>query len=162
MVTINHQLTTACFFTQLVAISAFTAPLKKTSVGKVVNEVFETRTQQKECTRLSMSEWSDFKALDDDDDLYGDLDNDLPPAGKMTELGYADENDPQELKAEVGSNIAAPPVDWFGEPLFLPVGSVIPLTEENVQAVLAACRQEIGTMFGYSAENRGVGITGGT
>lgn len=26
---------------------------------------------------------------------------------------------------------------------------------------MAACRQEIGTMFGYQAENRGVGITGG-
>lgn len=27
--------------------------------------------------------------------------------------------------------------------------------------VLQACREEIGTLFGYSAENRGVGITGG-
>ena len=27
--------------------------------------------------------------------------------------------------------------------------------------VLSACREEIGTLFGYSAENRGVGITGG-
>jgi hypothetical protein len=26
---------------------------------------------------------------------------------------------------------------------------------------LNACREEIGTVFGYSAENRGVGITGG-
>ena len=41
------------------------------------------------------------------------------------------------------------------------IGSVLPLTEENVQGVLAACREEIGTMFGYTAENRGVGITGG-
>ena len=40
-------------------------------------------------------------------------------------------------------------------------GSVLPLTVENVQALLAACRSEIGTMFGYTAENRGVGITGG-
>lgn len=75
--------------------------------------------------------------------------------------GFADENDPQELKAEIGSSIEGPELDWFGEPLFLPQGSVVPLTEENVQAILAACREEIGTMFGYSAENRGVGITGG-
>lgn len=40
-------------------------------------------------------------------------------------------------------------------------GTVLPLTVENVLGVLAACREEIGTMFGYSAENRGVGITGG-
>ncbi len=112
-------------------------------------------------TRLSMSEWSDFKALeDDDDDLYNDTEE-LPPAGKMTDFGYADENDPQEFKAEIGENIPAPTVDWEGEPLFLPEGSVVPLSEENVQAILAACRAEIGTMFGYSAENRGVGITGG-
>ena len=113
-----------------------------------------------ETTRLSMSEWSDFQALEDDDDLYNDKE-DLPPAGKLTDLGYGDENDPQSYKAEVGSNIPAPMVDWEGEPLFLPEGSVLELSEENVQAVLAACRMEIGTMFGYQAENRGVGITGG-
>lgn len=35
------------------------------------------------------------------------------------------------------------------------------LNVDNVLGVLAACREEIGTLFGYSAENRGVGITGG-
>jgi hypothetical protein len=34
------------------------------------------------------------------------------------------------------------------------------LTEENILGLLAACRIEIGTMFGYTDENRGVGITG--
>mmetsp|Transcript_3089 Transcript_3089/g.4117 ORF Transcript_3089/g.4117 Transcript_3089/m.4117 type:complete len:206 (+) Transcript_3089:41-658(+) len=106
-----------------------------------------------------LSEWSDFAALDDDD-LYGDDSSDeLGPPGKRE--GFADENDPQEYKAEIGNTVEGPEVDWFGEPLFLPIGSVLPLTEENVQGVLAACREEIGTMFGYSAENRGVGITGG-
>ncbi len=42
----------------------------------------------------------------------------------------------------------------------MPQGSFLELSFENVQGVLAACRQEIGTMFGYSPENRGVGITG--
>ena len=114
-------------------------------------------------TLLSMSEWSTFQDLDDDDDdLYAsntDTNNDLP--NKMTESGYADENDPQELKAEIGNNIPIPEIDWHGDPIFLPVGSAIDLTEENVQGVLQACRQDIGTMFGYTAENRGVGITGG-
>lgn len=41
------------------------------------------------------------------------------------------------------------------------LGTNLELTLENVLGVLAACREEIGTMFGYSAENRGVGITGG-
>ena len=40
-------------------------------------------------------------------------------------------------------------------------GSVLELSEDNVLGLLAACRQEIGTMFGYTEENRGVGITGG-
>jgi hypothetical protein len=35
------------------------------------------------------------------------------------------------------------------------------LSVDNVLGVLAACREEIGTLFGYSEENRGVGITGG-
>jgi hypothetical protein len=40
-------------------------------------------------------------------------------------------------------------------------GTQLELSEETVLGLLAACREEIGTMFGYSAENRGVGITGG-
>ena len=46
-------------------------------------------------------------------------------------------------------------------PSTLSLGSQLELSEENVLGVLAACREEIGTMFGYTAENRGVGITGG-
>ena len=40
-------------------------------------------------------------------------------------------------------------------------GSQLELDEETVMGVLSACRGELGTLFGYSAENRGVGITGG-
>jgi hypothetical protein len=103
-------------------------------------------------SELCVSEWGDFKALDDD------IDDDLGPPGKMK--GFADENDPQEYKAEIGGTIPAPEISWEGEAIHLPQGSVLPLSEENVQGVLQACREEIGTMFGYSAENRGVGITG--
>jgi hypothetical protein len=114
---------------------------------------------------MSSSDWSTFQALDDDDDddylqdttTTNNNNNNNNPSS----IQYANENDPQEFKAQVGSNIPAPTVDWDGEPIFLPQGSILPLSEENVQGVLAACRQEIGTMFGYTAENRGVGITGG-
>jgi hypothetical protein len=44
---------------------------------------------------------------------------------------------------------------------FLASGSQLELTEDTVLGVLAACRNELGTLFGYTAENRGVGITGG-
>lgn len=114
---------------------------------------------------LYLSEWSNFSALDDDDDDYdnntdtNDNDNFDGPPGKR--IGYADENDSQEYKAQIGSTIPSPELSYHGEGIFLPQGSVLPLTEENVQGVLQACREEIGTMFGYSAENRGVGITGG-
>ena len=40
-------------------------------------------------------------------------------------------------------------------------GSQLELSEDIVLGVLSACRNELGTLFGYSAENRGVGITGG-
>ena len=42
-----------------------------------------------------------------------------------------------------------------------PTGSQLDLDEETVKGVLSACRGELGTLFGYTAENRGVGITGG-
>jgi hypothetical protein len=35
------------------------------------------------------------------------------------------------------------------------------LSEDTVLGVVSACRKELGTLFGYTAENRGVGITGG-
>lgn len=111
---------------------------------------------------LSMSDWSTFQALEDEDedeDIDANADDTTSSSSSLQQ--YANENDPQEYKAQVGSNIPAPSIDWEGEPIFLPQGSILPLSEENVQGVLAACRQEIGTMFGYSAENRGVGITGG-
>ncbi len=108
---------------------------------------------------LSLSEWSDFSAIDDDDDYYND---DSSKSNNDINTIYADENDPQEYKAQIGSTIPPPPTSSFEnvEPIFLPVGSILPLTPENVQSILSACRIEIGTMFGYTAENRGVGITG--
>ncbi|KAG5178287.1 hypothetical protein JKP88DRAFT_225496 [Tribonema minus] len=39
-------------------------------------------------------------------------------------------------------------------------GGGLVLTEENVEAVLEDCRTELGSVFGYLPENRGVGITG--
>jgi len=107
-------------------------------------------------TTIRLSDWSGFEALDDDDDLRDDFLDNGQPVG-----GFADENDEQERKAEVGNALPRPEVYWDGEPIFLPQGECLPLTEENVQGLLAACRIEIGTMFGYTAENRGVGITGG-
>jgi hypothetical protein len=97
-------------------------------------------------SKTKIFSWDDFADLDDDDLL----DNE-----------YADENDSQELKAEIGSQLEAPDIDWYGEPIFVEPGTCLPLTEENIQGLLQACRQEIETVFGYSAENRGVGITGG-
>eukprot|EP00544_Gedaniella_sp_CCMP2646_P007862 CAMPEP_0202482364 /NCGR_PEP_ID=MMETSP1361-20130828/1781_1 /ASSEMBLY_ACC=CAM_ASM_000849 /TAXON_ID=210615 /ORGANISM="Staurosira complex sp., Strain CCMP2646" /LENGTH=158 /DNA_ID=CAMNT_0049110213 /DNA_START=111 /DNA_END=587 /DNA_ORIENTATION=+ len=97
-----------------------------------------------------MSDWGDFAALeDDDDDLIIDS------------MEYAEENDSQEKKAQVGALLEPPEIEMNAEPMFVPQGSVLELDVDNVLGVLAACREEIGTLFGYSAENRGVGITGG-
>jgi len=112
----------------------------------------QRRQQRQYTSRLLLSDWSNFSALDDDDDIVSGTNS----------LKYASENDPQELKAQIGSNLPAPEIlGDHVDPIFVPQGSVMELSIDNVQGVLAACRQEIGTMFGYSEENRGVGITGG-
>ena len=101
---------------------------------------------------LFMSDWSSFTALDDDDD---DLDM------VIDTREYAKEEDSQEMKAQVGASLDPPTIENDAEPISVPAGSQLPLDEETVLGVLSACREEIGTLFGYSAENRGVGITGG-
>ena len=98
------------------------------------------------------SSWDGF-SYDDDDELLD--------SGVDSDFRAADENDDPVAKAMAGMALDAPEVYWDGEPIDVLVGSQLELSEENVQGVLAACRQEIGTMFGYQAENRGVGITGG-
>jgi hypothetical protein len=66
-------------------------------------------------TRL-FSDWSDFSYIDDDDDL---LDGD---GDSMKSIDFADENDPQELKAQAGSSLEPPEVEWDGDPLEVPLG----------------------------------------
>lgn len=100
---------------------------------------------------MSGSDWTSFEVLDDDEDL--DI--------KIDTREYAKEEDPQETKAQIGANLDPPTIEMDAEPIFVPPGSQLELDEETVLGVLSACRQEIGTLFGYSAENRGVGITGG-
>jgi hypothetical protein len=95
------------------------------------------------------SDWSNFDYLDDDEDI------------KIDTRDYAKEEDSQDFKAEIGMALEGPSIENDAEPLFVPIGSVLELDEETVLRLLSACRQEIGTLFGYTAENRGVGITGG-
>jgi len=76
---------------------------------------------------------------------------------------YAVEDDTQERKAQVGGSLDPPKIEdpYIVDPIFVPPGSQLELDEETVLGVLNACRTELATLFGYSAENRGVGITGG-
>jgi len=99
------------------------------------------------------SDWSNFGVLgdDDDDDIGRPIDT----------RKYAKEEDSQEDKAQVGSSLLPPEIENDATPIFVPAGSELELDEATVLGVLSACREEIGTMFGYTAENRGVGITGG-
>lgn len=63
---------------------------------------------------LRFSDWSDFQALEDeDDDLLID----------RTE--YAREEDTQEDKARVGATLEAPTIEFDAEPLFVPQGNNI-------------------------------------
>jgi hypothetical protein len=140
----------------------FTLPVQEVSsscrgatqrITSNANTPFLSRSSSSRHSRLKMSDWSDF-AMDDDDD---DLENENPISG----IQFADENDTQEEKAAVGSSLKAPEIFGEYEALFVPQGTAMELSEEHVERLLAACRQEIGTVFGYTEENRGVGITGG-
>ena len=130
----------------------------KISDGRVLNLAFVAPIGRKtimtpSCSYLPRysSDWSNFEYLDDDDD---DL--------KVDTREYAKEEDTQERKAQVGATLQPPTIEGGeADPIFVPPGSQLELSEETVLGVLSACRQEIGTLFGYSAENRGVGITGG-
>jgi hypothetical protein len=104
------------------------------------------------------SDWSGFGLLDDDED-----DDILRSDGVAVDRNaYAVEEDSQEAKAQIGATLDPPTIEGgIADPLFVPAGSQLELSEGNVLAVLNACREEIGTLFGYTAENRGVGITGG-
>jgi len=111
--------------------------------------------QTKPLVVLYGSDWSDFGVLDDDDDIDGIA---------IDRSEYAEENDTQEKKGQVGATLDPPSIDDGSaafDPLFVPAGSRLEMDEETVMGVLNACREEIGTLFGYTAENRGVGITGG-
>lgn len=100
------------------------------------------------------SDWITFQALDDDEN------DEIVFGKKIDRKSYASEDDDQILKATVGSDIDVPTIKFEAEPIFVPAGSQLALDENIVQALLSACRQELGTLFGYTAENRGVGITG--
>lgn len=108
--------------------------------------------------RLPMmsDDWSGFQAIDDDeadDDVLG---------VKYDTTDYAVEDDSDETKAQVGATLDAPEIEGPAvDPILVPAGSQLELDEDTVLGVLQAAREELGTLFGYSAENRGVGITGG-
>lgn len=63
-------------------------------------------------------DWSDFSALDDDEDLG--------PIRDLTD--YAKEEDSQEAKAAVGATRKAPTIENDAEPLFVPQGKFILFT----------------------------------
>jgi hypothetical protein len=107
---------------------------------------------------LHSSDWSNFSLLEDEEE-----EDFLKSDGvSVDRRDYAKEEDTQETKAKVGASLDPPTIEGGDvEPLFVPTGSQLEMDEETVLAVLNACRQEIGTLFGYTAENRGVGITGG-
>ena len=104
--------------------------------------------------RSSSDDWSNFSALDDDDD-------DVVFGTSVDRTDYAVEDDSAEQKASVGASLQAPPIARPAPPIQVPAGSQLELDEDTVLGVLSACREELGTLFGYTAENRGVGITGG-
>jgi hypothetical protein len=92
-------------------------------------------------TALFMSDWPSISSFDNDDD-------DIIMSGVDTNTDYATEDDSQEKKAAVGELRVAPTIDYPAEPIQVPAGSQLELSEDTVLGVLAACREELGTLFG--------------
>ena len=57
------------------------------------------------------SDWGSFQALDDDE-LFGKVDKNT----------YAEEEDSQEFKAEIGSSLEAPVIERPADPISVPAG----------------------------------------
>mmetsp|Transcript_3657 Transcript_3657/g.10061 ORF Transcript_3657/g.10061 Transcript_3657/m.10061 type:complete len:208 (-) Transcript_3657:38-661(-) len=140
------------FFRWIVALSPLVLLLPVAWGWMMPSTASGSRRRHAPATTLKMSDWSSFEALDDDD-------NDLLIDNK----DYAEENDSQEYKAQVGASLEPPEIDdpRIVDPIQVPAGSQLELDEDTVLGVMSAMRQELGTLFGYQAENRGVGITGG-
>lgn len=125
--------------------------------SQLINKRFTIPRQQQQYilkTNLKMSDWSTFQALDDEDD------DEIVFGTKIDRKEYAVENDDPEIKAAVGLSLNAPIIIRDAEPLYVLAGTKLELDEDTVLRILSACRNELGTLFGYTAENRGVGITG--
>ena len=143
----------------LTAVAAVATQLLPFSSAFVVAPAIQHHPQTRQSTPTRfLSDWSDFGVLEDEEE-----DELLMSEGiAVDRLDYAKEEDSQEAKAQVGASLDPPTIEGGdAEPMFVPAGSQLELSEENVLGILSACREEIGTLFGYTAENRGVGITGG-
>jgi hypothetical protein len=114
----------------------------------VSDVAFATSASTKSKTTLSMSDfdWPSISAFDNDDD-------DIVLGKSLDKNDYAVENDSQEAKAAVGELRTAPTIDFPAEPIQVPAGSQLELSEETVLGVLAACREELGTIFGCKSCN---------
>jgi hypothetical protein len=90
---------------------------------------------------MSDFDWPSISAFDNDDD-------EIVLGKSLDKNEYAVENDSQEEKAAVGEQRTAPTIDHPATPIQVPAGSQLELSEETVLGVLAACREELGTIFG--------------
>jgi hypothetical protein len=88
-----------------------------------------------------MSDWPSISSFDNDDD-------EIVMGRVLDNNEYVGENDSQEAKAAAGGALQAPTIDFPAEPIQVPAGSQLELSEETVLGVLAACRGELGTIFG--------------
>lgn len=101
-------------FRSLVFLLCCTVAVTAFSVGGVVSTVSRAPSPNTSTITLAMSDWSDFSAMEEDDDLL-----------EMDNLDYAEENDSQEYKAQVGASLEPPSIEMNAEPIFLPQGKLL-------------------------------------
>lgn len=140
----------ACVHLQCLSLSFQLKPWRRARGIQRIGASFKTKSR----TGVSVSGRREtlLKSFDvsEFDDSYYDDDGD------------DDNNGEANAAAGLKSDVDGGRLDM--DPRFPPyhtsLGETVPLDEDMIQRLLSACREEIGTLFGYTAENRAVGITG--
>ena len=99
--------------------------------GVVVVAIQQQRTQiwqPQSAATLRLSGWSDFQALDPDDD-----DDDVVFGRRIDRNDYAGEDDSQDFKSQVGSALEPPSIEQPANPIQVPAGW------SNVGRMLVGC-----------------------
>jgi hypothetical protein len=100
------------FFLTLLLAQAATVEARGLNVAFVIPTIRRSISVEPTSIPHFSSDWSNFDYIDDDEDLEIDT------------REYVKEEDPQEVKSQVGASLNAPTIEGgYADPIFVPAGS---------------------------------------